>query len=107
MKIGHPETIRLLEFPNIIWLRVHGPDGLHGVGETVRAPETVETYLHEIVAPRVLGDDPLAVAATAARLYGHLGYRSSGVQTRSTLALDLLPDIAERPDAVVRESKPQ
>ena len=51
MKITKLETIRLLEFPNILWVRVHGEDGLYGLGETFMAAASVEAYLHEIVAP--------------------------------------------------------
>lgn len=89
MRIEKLETIRLLEFPNILWLRVHGPDGLYGLGETFMAAASVETYLHEIIAPRVLGRDALAIDAIAASLYGYLGFRSSGVETRAASALDI------------------
>lgn len=89
MRIEKLETIRLLEFPNILWVRVHGPDGLVGLGETFMAASAVEAYLHEIVAPRVLGEDALAIDAIAAKLYGYLGFRSSGVETRAASALDI------------------
>jgi galactonate dehydratase len=34
MKITQLETIRLGEFPNIIWVRMHTDEGLVGLGET-------------------------------------------------------------------------
>ena len=37
MKITKLETIRLREFPNILWVRVHGEEGLDGLGETFMA----------------------------------------------------------------------
>ena len=52
MKITRLETIRLLEFPNILWVRVHGEDGLYGLGETFMAAAAVEAFLHEIVDGR-------------------------------------------------------
>ena len=55
MKIEKLETIRILEFPNLCWVRVHGSDGLYGLGETFMTAASVETYLHEYVAPRILG----------------------------------------------------
>ena len=89
MRLTRLETIRLLEFPNLLWVRVHGEDGLYGLGETFMAAEAVAAYLHEIVAPRVLGDDALAIDRIAAKLYGYLGFRSSGVETRAASALDI------------------
>ena len=61
MKITSIETIRLEEFANLIWLRVHTDEGLVGLGETFFLPETVEAYVHESVAPKLLGRDPLAI----------------------------------------------
>src|SRR5918997_1100060 len=49
MRITRLETVRLLEFPNLLWVRVHGED----------------------------------------RLYGYLGFRSTGVETRAASAVDI------------------
>jgi galactonate dehydratase len=89
MKITRLETIRLLEFPNIVWVRVHGEDGLYGLGETFMAAAAVEAFLHEIVAPRILGTDAHAIDLIASRLYGYLGFRSTGVETRAGSAVDI------------------
>ncbi len=89
MRIARLETIRLLEFPNLLWLRVHAGEGLYGLGETFMAAQAVEAYLHEIVAPRVLGEDALAIDRIAARLYGYLGFRATGVETRAASAVDI------------------
>ena len=89
MKVTRLETIRLLEFPNILWVRVHCEDGLYGLGETFMAAASVEAFLHEIVAPRILGLDALAIDLIASRLYGYLGFRSSGVETRAASAVDI------------------
>ena len=83
MRITKLETIRLLEFPNILWVRVHGEDGLYGLGETFMAAAAVEAFLHEIVAPRILGTDAHAIDLIASKLYGYLGFRSTGVETRA------------------------
>ena len=60
MKITQLETIRLGEFPNIIWVRLHTDEGLMGLGETFMGAQAVEAYLHEWVAPKLVGQDPLA-----------------------------------------------
>ena len=89
MKISKLETIRLLEFPNLVWVRIHGEDGLYGLGETFMAAASVEAFLHEIVAPRILGSDALAIDLIASKLYGYLGFRSSGVEARAASAVDI------------------
>lgn len=89
MKITRLETLRLGEFPNLVWLRVHTDQGLAGLGETSYAAQSVEAYLHEYVAPRVLGRDPLELEALTRSLTGYLGWRGSGVETRAVSAFDL------------------
>jgi L-alanine-DL-glutamate epimerase-like enolase superfamily enzyme len=89
MKITRLETLRLGEFPNLVWLRLHTDQGVSGLGETSYAAQSVETYLHEYVAPRVLGRDPLEIEALARSLIGYLGWRGSGVETRAASAFDI------------------
>jgi L-alanine-DL-glutamate epimerase-like enolase superfamily enzyme len=89
MKIIRLETLRLGEFPNLVWLRLHTDQGVSGLGETSYAAQSVEAYLHEYVAPRVLGRDPLELEALTRSLTGYLGWRGSGVETRAVSALDL------------------
>jgi galactonate dehydratase len=89
MKITQLETLRLGEFPNIIWVRVHTDAGLIGLGETFMNAQSVETYIHEYCAPRLLGKDPLAIEARGKDLLGYLGWRGSGVETRAHSAIDI------------------
>src|SRR5215212_6075018 len=89
MKITRLETLRLAEFPNLAWLRVHTDAGLAGLGETAFAAASVEAYLHEFVAPRVLGRDPLEIERLTRSLTGYLGFRGSGVETRAVSAFDI------------------
>ena len=89
MKITRLETLRLGEFPNLVWLRLHTDQGVSGLGETSFAAQSVEAYLHEYVAPRVLGRDPLELEALTRSLAGYLGWRGSGVETRAVSAFDL------------------
>ena len=89
MKIVRLETLRLAEFPNLVWLRVHTDQGLAGIGETSYAAQSVEAYLHEYVAPRVLGRDPLAIESLARSITPYVGWRASSVETRASSALDL------------------
>ncbi|HZM34726.1 MAG TPA: mandelate racemase/muconate lactonizing enzyme family protein [Burkholderiales bacterium] len=89
MKITSLETLRLGEFPNLVWVRVHTDGALAGVGETCFAAASVESYLHEFVAPRVLGRDPLEIERLSRGLTGYLGWRGSGVETRAVSAFDI------------------
>jgi galactonate dehydratase len=89
MKITRLETLRLAEFPNLVWVCVHTDQGLAGLGETSYAAQSVEAYLHEYVAPRVLRRDPLEIEALTRGLAGYLGWRGSGVETRAVSAFDI------------------
>ena len=89
MKITRLETLRLSEFPNLAWVRVHTDQGLAGLGETSFAAQAVEAYMHEFVAPRVLGRDPLEIERLSRSLIGYVGFRGSGVETRAVSAFDM------------------
>ncbi len=60
-----------------------------GLGETFFSPTSVEAYLHDDVAPSLLGRDPLAIDAIARDLIGYVGFRSTGVESRAASAIDL------------------
>lgn len=89
MKITAIETVRLVERPNLLWVHVETDEGLTGLGETFFIAATVETYVHEYIAPRVIGRDPLQIDLLAADLNGYLGFRSSGVEVRGNAAFDI------------------
>ena len=61
MKISALETVRLGEFPNLVWVRVHTDEGLVGLGETFFGAAEVEAWLHATAAPLLLGQDPLRI----------------------------------------------
>jgi L-alanine-DL-glutamate epimerase-like enolase superfamily enzyme len=89
MKITAIDTIRIEEFANLLWLRVQTDEGLYGLGETFFLPRTVEAYIHETMAPKLLGRDPLQIDRIAKDLTGYLGFRSTGVETRGNSAIDI------------------
>ncbi|MBV8566740.1 MAG: mandelate racemase/muconate lactonizing enzyme family protein, partial [Methylobacteriaceae bacterium] len=89
MKITALETIRLDGFPNLLWVRVHTDEGLIGLGETFLLPKAVEAYVHEAIAPKMLGRNPLAIDRIAKDLVGYLGFRSTGVEVRGNSAFDI------------------
>ncbi|HVL72647.1 MAG TPA: mandelate racemase/muconate lactonizing enzyme family protein [Beijerinckiaceae bacterium] len=89
MKITAVETIRAAELPNLLWVQVRTDEGLVGLGETFFGAETVEAYIHEYAAPRLLGQDPSRIDAIARDLVGYLGFRSTGAETRGNSAIDI------------------
>ena len=89
MKITSLETIRIAEFGNLLWLRIHTDEGITGLGETFMHPGAVEAYLHEAVAPRLIGRDPLSIDAISRDLVDHLGFAATGVETRAASAVDI------------------
>jgi len=70
-------------------LHVHTDEGISGLGETFFGAQAVEAYLHESVAPQLLGQDPGRIDYIARKLYGYLGFRGSGVETRGNSAIDI------------------
>ncbi len=89
MKITRLETLRLDEFPNILWIHIHTDEGLIGLGETFYGVAAVEAYLHESAATYLLGKDPLEMDRHARALYGYVGYRSTGAEMRGNSAVDI------------------
>jgi galactonate dehydratase len=45
------DTLRLEEFPNVLWVLVHTDEGLTGLGETFFGARAAEAYVHETAAP--------------------------------------------------------
>jgi galactonate dehydratase len=90
MKVTAIETLRLAEFPFLLWLRVHTDSGIVGTGETFWAPGPVASYLHEIVAPYLIGKDPRDIELhdrTLGNVY--VGARDSGAEVRGNSAVNI------------------
>ena len=69
MKITAVETVRLGEHPNSLFVRLHTDAGLVGLGDTWRTSDTVNTFVHKVAAPLLLGQDPLAIERHWRTLY--------------------------------------
>jgi L-alanine-DL-glutamate epimerase-like enolase superfamily enzyme len=89
MKISAVETVRLEEFPNLVWVQIHTDEGLTGLGETFFGAAAVEAHIHESAAPYLLGKDPLEIERHAARLVGYVGGVGSGAERRGASAVDI------------------
>jgi galactonate dehydratase len=89
MKITSLETVRIEERPNLLWILVHTDEGITGLGETFFGAKTAEAHIHEFIAPRVIGRDPLQIDLLASDLVGYVGFRSSGAEMRGNSAFDI------------------
>ena len=61
MKVKEIETIQLAEFANVLWVHVLTDEGPIGLGETFFGADAVAAYIHESVAPYLIGKDPLRI----------------------------------------------
>ncbi|MEM7250998.1 MAG: mandelate racemase/muconate lactonizing enzyme family protein, partial [Pseudomonadota bacterium] len=89
MKITRIDTIRVDEFPNLLWVKVHTDEGIVGLGETYFGAKAVEAYVHESAVDLLLGRDPFAVERIGRDLTPYVGYMGSGVETRARSAIDI------------------
>ena len=98
MKVTGLTTLQLREFPHLLWLQVETDAGLTGLGETFFAPAPVAAYLHENVAPYLVGTDPRDVELHDWRLRNvYVGALDSGAEVRGNSAVNLaLWDILAR-----------
>jgi len=90
MHITHIESIRVGEYPDIIWVQVYTDTGIVGLGETWYAATTVEAAIHDHFAPLLVGKDPFAIErhwSNMFRLSDHAGY--GGAEMRAISALDI------------------
>jgi L-alanine-DL-glutamate epimerase-like enolase superfamily enzyme len=70
-------------------VRIHTDQGIAGLGETFFDSSAVEAYLHDSLAPRLIGRDALAIDAIARDTVSYLGFRSTGVESRASSAIDI------------------
>jgi galactonate dehydratase len=90
MHIAALETIRSSDNDNLLWLVVETDTGISGLGEAFFAPGAVDTFLHEVAAPLVLGRDATRIGAINRELTRYpVGYASSGAEMRAAAALDM------------------
>jgi len=89
MKITGIETLRIDEFPNLLWVQLHTDQGLVGLGETFYGPDSAEGHIHGVIAPYLLGQDPLPIDRHHANLIGYVGFNGSSAEQRGRSAVDI------------------
>ena len=90
VKITAIETLRTEEFANVLWVRVHTDAGIIGLGETFYGAGAVEAHLHDTLAGRVLGKNPLHIEALHKEMLNlPMAQSSTGVEHRAASAIDI------------------
>lgn len=91
MKITKIETTTAPEHSEALLLcRVHTDEGLVGCGESYYIPGAVAAVIHEWMAARLLGSDPLAIEGHWRFLYERAtNFGSRGAELRALSAIDL------------------
>lgn len=88
-KVSAIETIRIEEYPNLLWVRIIADDGADGLGETFYGPGAAEAHIHDIIAPYLLGKDPLRIEQHQRNLTGYVGFSGAGAEMRGRSAVDI------------------
>ncbi len=84
------ETAVPARSPNLLAVRIHTDTGLVGCGETYYAPTAVAALLHDWMARRLLGADPLSIAGHWRFLYERsASFGARGCELRAISAVDL------------------
>jgi L-alanine-DL-glutamate epimerase-like enolase superfamily enzyme len=89
MHVTALETVRSEVQPNVCQVVLHTSEGIRGLGETFWGAEAVEAYLHESVAPVLLGLENPAPERVAKLLAPYVGFGGSGAETRGNGAVDI------------------
>lgn len=89
MKIERIHTVRIAQYPQLVYVLIETDEGLQGLGETFSGAEAVSAYTHETAAPKILGKDPLQVDAHSHTLRRSFGWNGNGVETRGNSAIDI------------------
>lgn len=90
VRITAIETLRTVEFANVLWARVHTDAGVIGLGETFYGAGAVESHIHDTLAGRLLGRDPLHIEALHRDMLNlPMAQSSTGVEYRAASAIDI------------------
>lgn len=89
------ETLRLGEYPNLLWVRIHTSDGITGLGETYFGAGPSEADIHDRIAPLLLGQNPSRIEYLNMKMQPYVGFSGSSAELRALAAADVaLWDIA-------------
>lgn len=90
MKISEVRTYRLDEFPAMLFVEIRTDSGVFGISENCIGAIAVEAFIHESVAPRILGLDPTNISLIGQKLRNDfIGFSGSSVSVRARSSIDI------------------
>jgi galactonate dehydratase len=89
VKVTAIETVRVGEFPNLLWVQVLTDEGVTGLRETFYGPASAEGHIHGIIAPYLIGKDPRNIEAHQVHLTGYIGFTGASAEMRGRSAIDI------------------
>ncbi|MDS9469658.1 mandelate racemase/muconate lactonizing enzyme family protein [Paracoccus sp. MBLB3053] len=90
MKITAIRTYRVEEFANVLWVHIETDAGITGLGETFYGAEACEAHIHNTLAVRLLGQDPLKIELLHKEMISLPNAQAStGVEYRAASAVDI------------------
>ena len=90
MKITALRTFRVEEFANVLWVHVETDAGITGLGETFYGAEACEAHIHNTLAVRLLGQNPLNIELLHKEMVSLPNAQAStGVEYRAASAIDI------------------
>lgn len=76
--------------PALTFVRIHTDEGVTGLGETFYTPRSVCAYIHEILAPQLIGLNAVNATALWSEMFQQIARRGvGGADTRALSAVDL------------------
>jgi L-alanine-DL-glutamate epimerase-like enolase superfamily enzyme len=77
-------------FPNNLWVRIHTDEGLKGVGETYYLPRAVSAIIHDVLAPLLIGRNPLDIDNHWNNMFSLVNFFGfAGAEMRAISAIDI------------------
>ncbi len=90
MKITRIETLQWKALPRLLTVRVHTDSGIIGLGETADKIPGAKAALHGVIAPLVLGQDPLDIEGLWRFVMDNIMYNGyAGAETRALSAFEV------------------
>ena len=89
MRIVTVDTIRPSIQPNVCFVQLHSAEGKVGLGESFYAASSVETYIHDELAPALLEMENPTPQRVAQAFAPYVGYQGGGVEVRANGAVDI------------------
>lgn len=89
-RIEQIETLRITSQPNVLWVEVRDSDGRVGLGETFYNAGAVESVIHDMAAPLLLGKSAAAIEDAWQTLFACANfYGYAGAEMRAFSAIDI------------------